>query len=139
MKNLKKKTLKAFTLVEVIVVMVILAILAAMLIPSLTGYIDKANAQSVLVEARSYLTAAQARASEIYAKEKLKGDDLETWITGNGKASILELAELTDIENLTISGVECTGSAITGFTFEDGAYGVVFADKKFGEPYAIEE
>ena len=31
-----------FTLVELIVVLVILAILAALLIPALTGYIDKA-------------------------------------------------------------------------------------------------
>ena len=33
---------KGFTLVELIVVLVILAILAALLIPALTGYIDKA-------------------------------------------------------------------------------------------------
>ena len=40
-KKLKDK--KGFTLVELIVVLVILAILAALLIPALTGYIDKAN------------------------------------------------------------------------------------------------
>lgn len=34
---------KGFTLVEVIVVLVILAILAAIMIPALTGYIDKAK------------------------------------------------------------------------------------------------
>ena len=31
-----------FTLVELIVVLVILAVLAALLVPALTGYIDKA-------------------------------------------------------------------------------------------------
>lgn len=40
-RNLKNK--KGFTLVELIVVLVILAILAALLVPALTGYIDKAN------------------------------------------------------------------------------------------------
>ena len=40
-KKLKEK--KGFTLVELIVVLVILAILAALLIPALTGYIDKAK------------------------------------------------------------------------------------------------
>ena len=40
-KKLKDK--KGFTLVELIVVLVILAILAALLVPALTGYIDKAN------------------------------------------------------------------------------------------------
>ena len=33
---------EGFTLVELIVVLVILAVLSALLVPSLTGYIDKA-------------------------------------------------------------------------------------------------
>ncbi len=37
----KMKNKKGFTLVELIVVLVILAILAALLIPALTGYIDR--------------------------------------------------------------------------------------------------
>ena len=41
----KMKNKKGFTLVELIVVLVILAILAALLIPALTGYIDKARKQ----------------------------------------------------------------------------------------------
>ena len=43
---LKEK--KGFTLVELIVVLVILAILAALLIPALTGYIDKARKESIV-------------------------------------------------------------------------------------------
>ena len=42
----KKNTKRGFTLVELIVVLVILAILAALLIPALTGYIDKARKKS---------------------------------------------------------------------------------------------
>ena len=38
--NKNNKT-KGFTLVEIIVTLVILAILAAFLVPALTGYIDK--------------------------------------------------------------------------------------------------
>ena len=44
----KIKNKKGFTLVELIVVLVILAILAALLIPALTGYIDKANKQKII-------------------------------------------------------------------------------------------
>lgn len=57
---------KGFTLVELIVVLVILAILASLLIPALTGYIDKAKQKNIIAEARGIWTAAQAGASEYY-------------------------------------------------------------------------
>lgn len=63
MKNKKK----GFTLVELIVVLAILAILAAMLVPALTGYIDKANEKKVVAAARQYEIAAQTVVSDAYA------------------------------------------------------------------------
>lgn len=60
------KNKKGFTLVELIVVLVILAILAALLIPALTGYIDKANKEKVTAECRMVVMAAQTEASEQY-------------------------------------------------------------------------
>ena len=64
-KTIHKK--HGFTLVELIVVLSILAILATLLIPSLTGYIEKAKKQAVLTEAKEVWTAAQAALSECYA------------------------------------------------------------------------
>lgn len=49
-----------FTLVELIVVLVLLATLAALLVPSLTGYIDKARQNAVIAKARAVLVASQA-------------------------------------------------------------------------------
>lgn len=63
MKNKKK----GFTLVELIVVLAILAILAAMLVPALTGYIDKANAQKVVATTRQVVMAAQSEVTEEYS------------------------------------------------------------------------
>lgn len=49
---------KGFTLIELIVVIAILAILAAILIPSITGYIEKANDATASANARSAYTVA---------------------------------------------------------------------------------
>ena len=51
--NLRKK---AFTLTELIVVIAIIGILAAVLIPSLTGYIGKSKQTAATQEAQSVLT-----------------------------------------------------------------------------------
>ena len=69
-KKLKDK--KGFTLVELIVVLVILAILAALLIPALTGYIDKAREQSLISEGSMVLTAAQATVYEAYGTNDIE-------------------------------------------------------------------
>ena len=68
-----KNKKKGFTLVELIVVLAILAILAAMLVPALTGYIDKANEKKVIATARQYYVAAQTVVSEAYAN----GDEIK--------------------------------------------------------------
>lgn len=72
----RNKKKKGFTLVELIVV---LAILAALLIPALTGYIDNANEKKVTAEARTALMAVQTVVSDTYGTEgsttALVGDD----------------------------------------------------------------
>ena len=80
-----------FTLVELIVVLVILAILAALLIPALTGYIDRAQENSVISETRQCVMAAQTLYDEAYAGVAKNGTAATP---ANDK--ILELAELTD-------------------------------------------
>ena len=72
-----------FTLVELIVVLVILAILAALLIPALTGYIDKAKQKRIVAETRQCVMAAQTLYDEAYGKnssateENVKTDELK--------------------------------------------------------------
>lgn len=82
----KLKDRKGFTLVELIVVLVILAILAALLIPALTGYIDKANKEKVIAECRMAVMAVQTESTTIYG--------------ANGK--VTAPADFTDAEKKTI-------------------------------------
>ncbi len=58
---------KGFTLVELIVVLVILAILSAILVPTLTGYIEQARNKKDLRNAKALMEATQAAFVELYA------------------------------------------------------------------------
>lgn len=104
-----KENKKGFTLVELIVVLVILAILIALLVPALTGYIDKANQRKVATEARNALMACQTLASESYGDSD----------ANDPKATIGETF-YTDAEKL--SEVPGTISAVTLET-ADGSKG----------------
>ena len=97
-RNLKNK--KGFTLVELIVVLVILAILAALLVPALTGYIDKARNESLIAETRSVVIAAQTIVSEDYGQNSasISGTDYTTSIVD-------EVKTLAEVKG-TISNIE---------------------------------
>ena len=57
MSNEKTNKQKAFTIVELIIVIAVIGILAAILIPAFTNIIAKANAKSALSDARNTLTS----------------------------------------------------------------------------------
>ena len=106
--KLKKNNKKGFTLVELIVVLVILAILAALLIPALTGYIDKAKEKQIIAETRQAVMAAQTLVDEKYAT-KLAGNTITVATNGDVKLTEIEaLAELgtNTVTNVNVSSVE---------------------------------
>ena len=100
---------RGFTLVELIVVLTILAILASILIPALTGYIDKANGTRIVSKARNLLTASQTVVSSHYAKESAF-DRTTTYFRENGLSNaIIELSEAEGEFECSIRSI-CPGS-----------------------------
>lgn len=133
-KNLKKK--KGFTLVEVIIVLVILAILAAILIPSLVGYIDKANEKASIATCRSFVMAAQTIGSETYGEHgslstyvSTKTEAGKTISTTDFMDQIVKLSEVPD--NCKAAITMTPKGKITNVTFDDGSYLVTFDGSKY--------
>lgn len=65
--QLRNKT-AGFTLVELIVVLVILAILAAFTIPAMLGFVEDAKSKASITLTREIYAAAQSAATEIFTK-----------------------------------------------------------------------
>ncbi|MEG2522636.1 MAG: prepilin-type N-terminal cleavage/methylation domain-containing protein [Lachnospiraceae bacterium] len=131
-----RKKKEGFTLVELIVVLVILVILIALLVPALTGYIDKAKEKKATVHARMALTATQTVLSEAFGdtkkEEGLGNPDKITVVAGGGKGypqkDIIELAELKDVAGFQkiVAINDVTTFKVTTLTYTEGAYTVTY-------------
>lgn len=107
-----KENKKGFTLVELIVVLVIIAILAAMLIPALTGYIDKAKEKDIIAETRSAVMATQTLVDEDYA-------EADTVKIGTGNVTVDKIKALAEIDgDINETDVVITNGKVTKLVYK---------------------
>lgn len=134
LKKLQKNGKKGFTLVELIVVLVILAILAALLVPALTGYIDKAKQKQIIAETRQSVMAAQTMADEEYAKGTADAE-IQTELNGDSNETLKKLADVPG----EISGITVKAGRITALIYVNGlsctyTYNEAKEMGEYGEP-----
>ena len=116
LRRLKENKKKGFTLVELIVVLVILAILAALLVPALTGYIDKAKRKSIVAETRQTVMAAQTLVDEAYGKKDVSGSvtvEAAKDTPKDADVKLQEIADLAEVPVANITSVTVTGSVVS--------------------------
>lgn len=97
-----KNNKKGFTLVELIVVLVILAILAALLIPALTGYIDKAKRKSIVAETRQVVMAAQTLVDEAYGSVEA-GKAISVGSGNDDAVKLDDVKKLAEVKGTVVS------------------------------------
>ena len=122
---LKEK--KGFTLVELIVVLVILAILAALLIPALTGYIDKARKESIVAETRQVVMAAQTEISG-------QGVKSVSWSAKNTATdpTLGEIAKLAELSKDNIKTIEYDAAGkVTKVEYQNNGWKCVYENNAY--------
>lgn len=113
----KPKKKSGFTLIELIVVIAIIAILAAALTPTFTGYVQESRKVSVINQAKSVVTAYEA----INAKTTStipKSQTIDSFIASQ-TVTLLNADELKNIETSIITIDDCFNALNSdGYTFD---------------------
>ena len=139
MKKIRRNSKKGFTLVELIVVLVILAILAAMLVPALTGYIDRAKKEKDYQAASVVYAAAQARITELYGNGTIATKAAGT-LTAASTAADDAVLVLAGVDNQRVTAydfhyndnlviiygsvkIKTSGTEVTYYLYNDGSWG----------------
>lgn len=87
-----------------------------MLIPALTGYIDKAKEKDIIAETRSAVMATQTLVDEAYAGADIGADTVKI---DSGNVTVENIKKLAEIEGtINETDVKITNGKVTGLVYE---------------------
>ncbi len=132
---------KGFTLVELIIVIVIIAILASIAIPSMIAYIKKANIAAAESNCRAVYSAAGSAVSAALAQDKTLSaaytrNSTGTWAGTGGTGDTLYIADLQTLLGANFPGhqiiINITGTSVTSVDwFKNATDHIVFNGETF--------
>ena len=132
--NLRKK--KGFTLIELIVVLVIMAILAAAAIPTVMGYIENSRKAAYLANVRAVYQAGQSAIAEGLAAGEPITVSNDNISIGGSTTFTARVAALTgfDSSKIKVLAADDNGTTAKGFA-DKGYYAVVVENQKITKLY----
>ncbi len=85
--NLTKKKKKGFTLIELMAVIAIIAILAAVLVPTVTGYINRSKKTAIVSQVRNVITAVETHNATATGSDIIGASVTVKALVGEGNTS----------------------------------------------------